>query len=258
MKRYLALLVCLGILLLQADPYLNSSAFRAGVANLNSLANSPIIAYYNPALSYLGISSGFNKPYSFSDIESGNLAYSLKVAHSYLSFGNNYLASTNYLETTTFISYSYKFNKNLKLGVSEKWLYFDDSSKNSLLFTDIGIEVSHNNISLSSSLSNIFNNSTDYNEVPQVFTFECMYKQNNKSSIAIGIEKEEAVSLTPKLGVKYAIYPAFNLLAGYKLNPDSFSTGFNYGYNNLVIAYSVLLHNELNATHFVSLYYALD
>ncbi len=236
----------------------NSSAERASLGYLDIISNTPESFYYNPAKYTNGIALGYTKPFSINTVSLGNVSICNSYKYLHLGVSENYLESEYYSRYISTISIGCSVTEYLCVGSNIKYVDVIENLRSNSLSSDIGVMVKHNSTRLSVVINNVLAKKRKEFDLTKNLVAELSINVGKISSVAVGIEKEEDQDMMVKCGTLFKIYRSLSLKLGYTVKADFVSAGFTYNLRNFSLDYGVSVHDELEATHYISIKYAID
>ena len=235
------------------DLPLHASASQNATSGLIFLSSSPSACFINPAFSAnsaleVGTCYLFNvKELPFYSFHATKRSNNIGV---YL--GSTFLEHPDFRETTTNISLNY--NKSiLSYGAALRLVHRDitEIKNETIINADSGAIYRNGMISLSLAACNIMT----YESLS--FLGELNVRLSEKGSISLGFEKEPDFDFTLKLGSNYQLHEILTILCSYQHSPERIGSGVIIHLTRMNISYSVLTHQYLDLTHFISICYEL-
>jgi hypothetical protein len=235
------------------DLPLHASASQNATSGLIFLSSSPSACYVNPAFSAnTALEAGTCYLFNIKELPFYSFHATKKLNSINVYLGSTFLGHPDFRETTTNVSLNY--NKSvLSYGVALKLVHrgISDIKDETMINANLGAIYRNGTINVSLAADNIvtFKSSS--------FIGEINTRLSEKGSISLGFEKEPDFDFTLKLGSNYQLHEILTILCSYQHSPERIGSGVIIHLTRMNISYSVLTHQYLDLTHFISICYEL-
>jgi hypothetical protein len=240
------------------DLNLPSSAAQNAANGLVLLHPTTASVWQNPAVSASGIESSISYLYNMSELPYYHLNAGYKIQNYQFNLGYLFLDHEFYRESAVLLSCGWRY-QNLISAAALRYLRNEviGFHSSSAYLIDLGILWQSKNVSSSLAIHNVSQSKFMDLPLPVFLLWETCYRISEKSSIAVGWEKQDGFDFSLKLAARYQPFPLLAVLAGYQNSPDRIGIGAVFQIKKISVTYSVLTHQYLDLTHFISVGYEI-
>ena len=244
------------IALFSIDLNLPVSAIQNAANGLALPIQYASITAIHPALENSGVETGVTYLYSITDLPYYLIHINYRWKNMGFYFGNERIQHPLYKENQTHFAMNYHY-RNLHFGLQTRYLNNEvkNYDKCSIFVIDAGIAYNSNKFLSTFSLKNIFQSNLYNLSLPVFYVYEIKYDLFEKSSLFLGIEKQESYDFIFRGASTYQLFPFFSLLTSYQYEPQRIGFGIDVSLEKWAVIYSVRTHQYLKLTHYISVCY---
>jgi len=258
MRFYLIIFLFCTISLSAIDLNLPLSAAQNATAGLTLLYSTPAAVAQNPASGQNGVETSATHLFGMQELPYYNVHACYRFRNFHIHLGESYLDHKYYTESCTSLSLGYTWQE-VSAGIGVRLLrnevtgYHDGSAS----LIDAGLKWDNDRISTALAIHNVMQSEFLELSLPIVILWESCYRITEKSSFAIGMEKEDDFDFSFKFAGKYQPFSVMSILAGYQFEPDRLGIGTVFEVKKFFVCYSVRTHQYLDLTHYISVGYEI-
>lgn len=227
-----------------------------------ALANTADAIFLNPGglarVSGAELSLFYQKPFGLENVNFASLAATFPLFGQRFSAGITNLGNAIYTEQTFTLGFSHDFQERVFFGLALNYqmLKIDDYGSTGTPGIDIGFVVpltDRLNWGFYTRNLNRPSISESEEEIAQTMVSGISFAPANDFIVNFEVYKEVRFDEEFRFGAEYTIFDKLALRTGIANHPDRFSAGFGLLTNPVRMDYAFFTHNDLGATHQVSL-----
>ncbi len=233
-----------------------SYAGSAGVIDVFSVVNNPALAPFKTN----GMGTSYRSYYGIASLANMAVAAVFKIGQWPLMLSAERSGFNLYAETTIRLGTGYVIAKNISVGLAIP--VYNLKIKNYGNTSAVGITLAAHyrpvkNMQISAIGGNLNRPALgrSHERAPAYGILAVAYQPSEQLGLWVDIFKDENRAFESRFGVGFQIFPALQLLAGYREGINSFSAGTAIKINGYHLRYALELHPQLGVSHTVGLSY---